>query len=380
MSIISWAKYHRAGLLSGASLLFGAGAVAASFIESPKTHEDWAEGKKALGLIKEKRVTCSDTYSEEQYKKDLRKETINMVTTGAKNMKFTIILESLAIGTGIAGIAVGASQISSLTALATSATAALAFNEDAIRDIWGEEGLQKVREKKMTGVKKTVKEVNPETGKIEEKEIVEYCPDLAVLDANAAELISKLPPEAQAAFDLAHCVVIDEENENFRACNGNIDLLVPALKNALNQSNIQMWNSDFMEIRLRHVISNLGFRDLGSERWNKSLLKNCGTIDSPTAYSWALKRNVKIKGFNDDGICTERYGEMTHKSLSFGEEQDRYLFSTPEMLTVDNPYFIVDGKLILDLSYDGIIEGLDATGGSKERKMSAWKENPISEK
>lgn len=379
----TWLKWHKGELLSAASLICGAGAVICAVTEAPNAKSHWDESKKQLGIYKDKKL-MDESYSEQDYKQDLRKTTVSMVATGAKDMKKTLILEGASIIFGIAGAAVSHKAVCAATATATALASQLAFTEDAIEDIWGPEGLLKVREKRIVGLDKKVKAVDPETGKVEEKTVHITPPDMTILDRKCAALVKTLPIEAQAAFDLSRCVLIDEDNHWYKSCNGNIDMMIPALRNAYNNMNHFMWSDKgHGRIRLGQMIDFLDFEDCsesyeGSQRFNHNLMETCGIIDQPYAYDTISHKKIRVKGFDENGFATERYGEWTHKTVSFGEEQDKYFFSYPE--SVDKAYFIVDGKIILSLSYDGYIANLLTDDLTPERRRSAWLEDPSMEK
>ena len=128
------------------------------------------------------------------------------------------------------------------------------------------------------------------------------------------------------------------------------------------------------------MVDDLEFSDINGPRWNQDILDMAGTVDMPKAYDMVAKKYITVKGFDDDGFVDDRkaYGEFTHKYLSYGTEQDKYFFARPE--ADDHPYFIIDGRVLLELSYDGNISNLGIGKVTPERKRSAWVENPEMEK
>lgn len=369
--VIDFCKFYKGEILTASSILFGAAAVGAAFVESPKCHMRLEENKETYRKIRSANPDA----------KKLDKEATKHIAKTAGNvvydMKFTLGFEALSIICACVGCRSMRKTITATTALATTALSTLAMTESSVESIFGEEGLRKVKAARMQPIKKVKEVVNSETGEIEKQEYFES-PDLSCLDYNAWEILRRQSPEVQAAHDPLSCVVIDDRNSTYRSCGGNIELMLPALRNALNQSNHTMWMDG--KIYLINELENLGFMDLHDSSFNRNLMEMLGTIDCPTAYDMVSKQTVNIKGFDSNGIATERgdYGEFTHKSLSFGVDQDKYLFGIPEH--AEDAYFVIDGKLFLDLSYDGNIKQYLIGNVSPNRKMTAWHEEPWCEK
>jgi hypothetical protein len=372
-------SHYKGEILTGAGLIAGAGALVFSFFETPKARTHIAEHKKTFN---EMRIRKHEGKTDKNlYKKEYLKELGVTAKDFAWDMKGTIICEALSVGLGIAGCATMRKGITAASTTAASALGLLAMTEAAIKEEYGEEGFQKISERRNKPIKISERRVNPKTGEMEEHEYIMEPQEVEYLDDNVRKIVETLPEGARAGFDPAHCVVIDEGNITYRMTNGNLDLIVPTLQTAFRNINWEMQCRDG-EINLRRELDILGFADTRSDRFNQEILKVAGTIDTPTAKDLVTGKIIRVKGFNTDGTASDRYGEYTHKQISFGEDQDAYLFcdTITRESEYPNPWFIIDGKIILNLSYDGNTNELIPEKLTPERKRSAWIENPEYEK
>lgn len=372
-----YCSYHKGEICGIGSALFSVAAVGFALFEGEKARKDISEAKAEFLRIREE-------YHDENgnvidgYGRVIAKHTAKMVGRTAYNLKGTLLCEAASITLMAIGIKSLSKSRNAAVALATSALSTLALTESSVESLFGADGLAKVKAQRLQPLKTEVKRIDPATGEEISKEIVEEGPELEYLDYNAWKILKEQPAEVQAAHDPLSCVVIDDRNSNFTACNGNIDYMLPALKNALDNSNHRMWMKG--KIYMEQMLSYLGFNDLDDGTFNRDLMEMLGTIDVPTAYDQVAKKYVRIKGFDEDGMVTNRpdYGEHSHKYLSYGADQDKYLFCRPE--AGYDTHFIIDGKLFLDLSYDGNILQYRTGNVSVDRKRSAWVEEPIMEK
>ena len=376
--VLKYLSYHKGEIFTGISLVAGAGAVVASFIEAPKARQHLRENRETFKTNRV-RIPEGKTDPEKFKRSELVKHVGKTTKDFAWDMKGTIICEAVSIGFGIAGCCEMRKAVKAASMAAASAASMLAMTEAAVKDVYGEEGFKKIAERRKSPIKISERRVNPVSGKVEDHEYTMDPPEEIILDQHVKDIVDQLPLEARAGIDLAHCVLIDNEVFAYRSTNGNIDVLAPTLKNAFLMMNKEM-QIEKGEMTMRRELEILGFMDTyDSKRFNQTILKVAGTIDTPTAKDMVSGKTIRIKGFDLDGNATDRYGEYTHKQLSFGEDQDRWLFGSIEERDV-NPWFIIDGKILLNLSYDGNTAELIPENVTVERKRSAWVENPEYEK
>ena len=369
---VTWAKFHKGEICAFGAVACGVGATGCAIYESKKARERFAENKKQI-------LTIRDNKDSETYKKDLAMQALKTAGNAAFDMKFTLVCEAGMIIFTILGCSSMRKTITTVSANAAGLASLVALTEEAIRQEYGEEGLHKIktiRAERQLPV--TVKRYDPVSGESHEVKTTEPAPDLEWLDIAARDFLKTQPAEVQAYFDPTSTVLLDDDSILYRSCHGDLDLLTGALRTALDNSNHTLWMNG--RIRLRSMVDDLEFISLTGPRFNQDIMDMAGTIDCPTAYDMITKKYVRVKGFDEEGYALERkqYGDFTHKYLSYGEDQDRYLFANPE--GSDKPYFIIDDKILLQLSYDGNINNLLIGGVSPERKASAWAEQPEMEK
>lgn len=374
---ISWAKFHKGEICAGGAILTGLGAVGFAIYETPNAQRRVKSNTDEIKKLKERRENDPE-YTENQYRKDLAKASAKTVGNVAYDYKGTILCEAASIAFTIFGVRGMRKVITATSGALATTTGLLAMTEEAIRQQYGEEGLQKVKELRNRPIHKIEKSINPETGETVEREFIETPPDMEWLDANARDFLMEQSAEVRARFDPTCTVLLDEGSNLWRISHGDLDMLTANIKGALNRSNITMW--DRGRIFLRAMVDDLEFSDISGPRWNQDILDMAGTVDMPEVYDMVSKKWIKTKGFDDTGIVEERkaYGEYTHKYLSYGVEQDKFFFARPE--ASDHPYFMIDGRILLELSYDGNISTLGIGKMTSERKRSAWIENPEIEK
>lgn len=374
---LAWAKFHKGEICAGGAIITGIGAVGFAIYETPKAQRRVKSNKEALDALKERKIN-DESYTDAQYRKDLAKASAKTVGNVVYDYKGTILCEAASIAFTIVGVRGMRKVITATSSALATTTGLLAMTEEAIKAEYGEEGLQKIKELRSRPIHKVEKSINPETGEEIEREVTETPPDMEWLDANAREFLMEQSPEVRARFDPTSTILLDEGSHIFRTCHGDLDMLTANIKAALQRSNITMW--DRGRIYLRSMVDDLEFSDLSGPRWNQDILDMAGTVDMPEVYDMVAKKWIRAKGFDDDGIVEDRkaYGEFSHKYLSYGVEQDKYFFARPE--ASDRPYFIIDGKILLELSYDGNISNLSIGKVTSERKRSAWIEYPEIEK
>lgn len=373
----SFIKFHKGEICAGGAILTGLGAVGCAIYETPKAQRRITKNTEDLRALKVRKEE-DPNYSATEYKKDLARQTAKTVGNAAYDYKGTILCEAASIIFTIVGVRGMRKVITATSGALATTTGILAMTEEAIKQEYGEEGLLRIKELRANPIRKVHKEVDPETGDIQEREYIETPPDMEWLDENARDFLMQQSPEIRARFDPTCTVLLDEGSHLFKTSHGDLDILSANIKNALQNSNITMW--DRGRIYFRSMIDDLEFNDISGPRWNQDILDMAGTVDMPEAYDMVQKKFVKIKGFDDDGIVEDRkvYGEFTHKYLSYGEDQDKFFFARPE--STDHPYFIIDGRILLELSYDGNISNYAIGRVTKDRKRSAWTENPEIEK
>lgn len=370
-NIGTYVKFHKGEICAIGAGVTSVAAVTAAIIEAPKARENMAANIKTMKELDK---------NSETYKKDLAKATAKTAGNAVRDLKFTIGFEVASVALTAIGCSSMRKTITSTSTALAGVTSLLALTEDAIESEYGSEGLNKIKMIRNSngGIAKTIKTIDPVTGEVHETEVREMAPDLEWLDLNAKELLEQQPAEVQAVFDPTSTVLLDDDSVLFRSCHGDLDLLDTALKCALDSSNHYMWMHG--RIRLRNMLDDLEFTSLNGRRFNQDIMDMAGTIDNPSAYDMISKKWIRVKGFDEAGKCEDRkkYGDYSHKYLSYGEDQDKFLFSRPE--ASDHPYFIIDGKILLQLSYDGNINNLLIGGISPERLASAWTEHPEMEK
>lgn len=374
---LSWMKFHKGEICAGGAILTGIGAVGFAIYETPNAQRRVKSNKAELDALRERKKNDPE-YTDAQYRKDLAKASAKTVGNVAYDYKGTILCEAASIAFTIVGVRGMRKVITATSSALATTTGLLAMTEEAIRQEYGEEGLAKIKEMRNRPIHKIEKSINPETGEEVEREVTETPPDMEWLDANAREFLMEQSPEVRAKFDPTCTILLDEGSHLFRTSHGDIDILTANIKAALNRSNITMW--DRGRIYLRTMVDDLEFSDLSGPRWNQDILDMAGTVDMPEVYDMVAKKWIKAKGFDDNGVVEDRkaYGEYTHKYLSYGEEQDKFFFARPE--ADDHPYFMIDGRILLELSYDGNISNLGIGKVSSDRKRQAWIENPEIEK
>lgn len=371
-NVLAWTKYHKGELCAVGAFVTGAAAVGCAVVESKKARERFILNKENINEIRANKDS-------ETYKSDLAKATLKTVGNAAYDMKFTIGLEVLSGVLTFVGCSSMRKSISNLTVYSAGLASMLALTEEAVRQEFGEDGLKKVkliRETRPMPV--TVNKIDPATGETYKETTIEEFPDTEWLDLKAKGVLETLPPEVRMNFDPTCTVLLDEDSQLFRSCHGDVELINSTLKQTLRNMNHILWMKG--RIRLEQMIDELEFMSTDYERFNPVIMDMAGVIDCPYAYDDVTKKKVKVRGFDDNGIVEDRkqYGEFTHKYLSFGEEQDKFIFSHPEY--TDKAPFIIDGKWLLELSYDGNINHLQTTTVSWERKRSAFIEDPEMEK
>lgn len=373
----SWIKFHKGEICAGGAIITGAAAVGFAIYETPTAQRRISSNKEQLRALKARKNEDPE-YAKGDYRKDLAKQTAKTIGNAAYDYKGTVLCEAASIIFTVLGVRGMRKVITATSGALATTTGILAMTEEAIRQEYGEDGLLKIKELRANPIRRISKEVNQETGEIEEREIIDMPPEMEWLDDNAREFLMNQPPEVRSRFDPTCTVLLDEGSHLFRTCHGDLDILTANIKNALQNSNITMW--DHGRIYMRSMINDLEFSDISGSRWNQDILDMAGTVDMPEAYDMVSKKYVKIKGFDEDGLVEDRkaYGEFTHKYLSYGVEQDKYFFARPE--ADDHPYFIIDGRILLELSYDGNIANYAIGKITSDRKRSAWREHPEIEK
>lgn len=375
--MLAWAKYHKGEICATGAVVCSIGAVGFAIYETPKAQRRIKSNKEEFNNLKLHRDS-DEEYKVKQYKKDLAKHSAKTVGNVLYDYKGTIACEAASILFTVIGCKSMRKVITATSSALATTTGILAMTEEAIRQEYGEDALLKIKELRSRPIHKKISVVNPETEEIEEKLETMTPPDTEWLDENARDFLMNQPAEVRARFDPTSTVLLDEGSQIFRTSHGDLDILTANIKGALKRSNMTMWKDG--RILLRAMVDDLEFLDMSGKRWNQDILNMAGTIDMPICYDYVSKKYIRTKGFDENGVVNDRkqYGEYTHKYLSYGEEQDKYFFARPE--AEDHPYFIIDGRILLELSYDGNIAALGTGTVPNERKRSAWIENPEIEK
>lgn len=373
----TWIKTNRSEILTTVGVCSSIAAVGFAYKESEKARYRVKKNKETLDEIK--KAHDAGDYTDAEYRKVLAKQLAKTAGNAAYDMKGTLICEGVAVTSLVASCVLGRKAYKGAAALASTALAYSAMLENGIKDQFGEEALRNIQ-KKPYSIKKISKK--NEDGTVEEEEVKIESPMIGAIDTKAEELcrLTGYPYSIGT-------ILLDNRFSAYKSVGGKLEDLIRNLKFAQTEANNDMWMSG--KNKIKDTLDCLGLFASEKDSFNMDLAEMIGTVDTPTAFDVLSNKPIKVPGFDDEGRAVERYGEYSHKYLSFGEELDKvindYLVGNCEEDDVERrlSYQMVtdprDNKqyILLDLSYDGNIANIVTSRAIvNERMASAWDENP----
>lgn len=376
----AWAKLHKPEILGVAGSVLGVAAFgSAIYVTHKYGSDDYREMKAKHAELVRRRNTGE--VSQDEFKKLSMANIAKGSGRLAKDYAVPVVCEvgSLVL-TGLAGKEYRG-RVRNYAAMAASAAATVAMMQDNIRQEYGEEAVKKV----MTIPKTKKLETKDEKGKKKVVEVEADDPKLMCVDQVAYEDSIKYGMPYSPTR-----IRIDERFSIFNACNGEFSQMLFPLHCSYETAKIQMNNDG--KITVWDILNIIGLEGHASDTINRSMAEIYGIIDQPMAYNRYTKEYVKVPGFNKKGIAERKDGlELTHKTISFGDAVDAMLEDYDEVdihdFDLNNPETdqIVYDKdanreyIYIDIQTDGDISIYRVDEQSKERKISAWEENPKSQ-
>ena len=377
----SWAKFHKPQILGVTGAVLGVGAFGSAIYCTHKWgSDDYREmSLKHTELVRKR--NCGEISQE-----DFRSASIKNIAKGsgklAKDYAVPVALEvGSLVCTGLAGHEYRG-RIKNYAAMAASAAATIAMMQDNIKSEYGEEAVKKV----MTIPKTKKIEKKNEKGKKVVEEVPALDPKLMCVDQVAYEDSIKYGMPYSPTR-----IRIDERFTMYNNADGEIQRLLFPLHCAKEMCKVDMNNNG--SITVWDILKTIGMESEASETINKSMASIYGIVDQPMAINRFTGEVENIPGFKPGTDIAERADglELTHKLISFGEAVDAMLEDYNDYdihgYRGDNPevemwaYDKETGHeyLYIDIATDGDITKYRLDDQPRDRKISAWTENPKSQ-
>lgn len=373
----TWIKTNRSEILTTVGVCSSIAAVGFACKESEKAKYRLKKNKEELDEIK--KAHDAGDYTDAEYRKVLAKKLAKTAGNAAYDMKGTLICEGVAVTSLVASCVLGRKAYKSAAALASSALAYSAMLESGITEKYGADALRDIQ-KKPYALKK-VKKTTEDGKEVEEELKTDYTGSFAI-DTKAEELCRLTGyPYSMGT------ILLDHRFSAYKSVGGKLEDVLRNLKLAQTEANEGMWCSG--KNKIADTLKCLGLYEYEKDSFNMELAEMIGTVDVPTAFDILQNKNARVPGFDENGKAVNRFGEYSHKYLSFGEEVDKvvndYLVGNCEEDDIERRLsyqMVTDPRnnksyILLDLGYDGNIANI-VTDKSlvQERMVSAWDENP----
>ena len=370
-----WTAQHKPEILGVTGTVLGVAAFGTAIYCTHKWgSDDYKQMKsKHASLISQRN---SGKISKEEFRKSSNKNIANGAGKLAKHYALPVALEvGSIVCTGLAGNAYRG-QIKSLAMTTASLGATIAMMQDNIKTNYGKDAVKKIMT--IPATKKI--EVSDEKGKKKKVEVEVADPKLMCVDSVAYEDSIKYGMPYSPTR-----IKIDERFSLYNTCNGEISQMLYPLHCAKQTCDYQLHDDGV--ITVWDIVKQIGLESNATKTINKSMAKVYGIIDQPKATNRYTGQVVDVPGFKKEGkyLCNE------HKNITFGDAVDAMLEDYDDYdihgYRNDNPevemYAYDESKnreyLYIDIGTDGDISMFRLEEQPKERKISAWHQDPKSQ-